>query len=63
MALKMGKTVLIEIVAIVQKGLLQGIDISQQLRDVEFEVDPEDPNTVRLSDEYVARRADDAESF
>jgi hypothetical protein len=63
MALKMGKTVLIEIVAIVQKGLLQATDISQQLREVEFELDEQEPGTVRLSDYYVAKQADDAENF
>lgn len=63
MTLKLGKTVLIEIVSIVQKGLLHGVDISQQLREVEFEIDNDEPDTVRLTEEYVAKQADDAESY
>lgn len=57
MALKLGKTVLIEIIAIVQKGLLEGMDISQQLRDVELELSGDPQNeTVELAPEYVIRR-------
>lgn len=56
MALKLGKTVLVEIIAAVQRGMLEGIDISQQLRDLEMEVDPEDPTTVRLTEAYTSSR-------
>lgn len=35
--MKLGKSVLLEIVAAVQKGLTEGVDISDQLRSLEME--------------------------
>jgi hypothetical protein len=61
MALKLGKTVLVEIVAIVQRGLTQGIDISQQLRDIELD-DPSD-GTIELTQAYVDRRDSDPDLY
>lgn len=55
MGLKLGKTVLVEIVGILQKGLLSGVDVSQQLRDLELKID-DDALHVELSDDFVARR-------
>jgi hypothetical protein len=63
MAMKMGKTVLIEVLNVVRIGFAKMTDISQLLRDVEFEEDPEEPGTVRLTKEYESSRNDDPESF
>jgi hypothetical protein len=60
MALKLGKTVLVEIVAILQRGLSQGIDISQQLRDIDLESAGE---TVELTQEYSDRRDSDPDNY
>lgn len=56
MGLRLGKTVLIEIMAIVQRGILDGIDISQKLREIDVEVDPEENGSVCLTEGYVERR-------
>jgi hypothetical protein len=53
--MKFGKHVLLQIVAIVQEGLVDGKDISQQLRDVEVVVDPGDPDRVTLDPEYFKK--------
>jgi hypothetical protein len=60
MALKLGKTVLVEIVAILQRGLSQGIDISQQLRDIELETTED---TVELTQAYTDSRSSDPDSY
>jgi len=60
MALKLGKTALVEIVGILQKGLAQGIDISQALRDMEME---EVDGALELTSDYVARREGVDESW
>jgi hypothetical protein len=60
MALKLGKTVLVEIVAILQRGLSQGIDISQQLRDIDLDLSGE---TVELTQEYSDRRDSDPDNY
>jgi hypothetical protein len=63
MGLKLGKTVLIEIVSIVQRGMLDGIDISQELRNIEMQLSDDPHNeTVELADEYVDRQKKIAES-
>ncbi len=41
--------VLLEIVDIVRKGILEGKDISQSLREMEVEVDPENKEKIELA--------------
>lgn len=57
--MRFGPTVLLEIVSIVQNGLLKGQDVSQALREVEVIVDPKDPDLLRLSDEYMETRVEE----
>ena len=66
--MKLGKTVLVEIVAIVQEGFSKGIDISQKLRDIDVNVlhgDVEDDgDTIELTTEYIKNREqDDPDKF
>lgn len=49
--MKFSKQVLIEIMAIVQDGLMTGSDVSQALRDLDLEVDGDH---LDLSREYLA---------
>lgn len=51
--MKFAADVLLEIVNIVQTGLIQGTDISQKLREIDVEGTPH--GTLRLSDEYLKR--------
>lgn len=55
MGLKLGPDVLTEIVAIVQKGLFEGADVSQELRDLDLTVSETD-DTIYLTDEYLSAR-------
>ncbi len=50
--MKLGKSVLLEIVAIVQEGLVNGSDVSQALRSIDLEV-VEESDTVELSEAYL----------
>ena len=55
--MKLGPDVLVEIVAIVQKGLFEQVDISEELRAID--VTPgEDGETVELTDDYIDSRED-----
>ena len=51
--MKLGKTVLVEIIDIVRQGLVEGADISQKLRDVEFE---DVCGNVELTAQYIVDR-------
>lgn len=51
--MKLGKTVLLEIVDIVREGLLTGNDISQGLRDIDVVVETKTEDLVELSGDYV----------
>lgn len=53
--MKLGKSVLVEIVAILQVGLTEGKDISQMLRDIDLDVDLE-KQVVELSEGYLKSR-------
>lgn len=53
--MKFGKDVLLEIVAIVQDGLVNGTDVSQKLREIDVKVES-DGTVVTLSDEYMSRK-------
>jgi len=53
--MKLGTDVLIEIMSIVQKGLMGQIDVSQQLRELDLKVQKEtvqDPGILLLTEEY-----------
>ena len=50
--MKLDKDALVEIVSIIQDGLSQMKDISQQLRDLDLE-QSDDPQFLRLSDSYL----------
>jgi hypothetical protein len=52
MGMKLGKTVLVEIMSILQLGLSKGTDVSQCLRDIRVDVSPEDTGSVELAPEY-----------
>ena len=56
--MRFGKDVLLEIVAIVQDGLVNGTDVSEKLRQVDVQVatDAPDSDYVSLSDEYKNRK-------
>jgi hypothetical protein len=64
--MKLGKTVLLEIMDIVRKGLAEGIDVSQALREIDVHTVDADSGsyagTVELSTAYVEThpRAKDA---
>ena len=54
--MKLGTSVLLEVVAIVQDGIYRGTDISEKLRELDVDVfgpEDSDENTVELSDTYV----------
>lgn len=55
--MKLGKTVLLEIVSIFQNALLKGEDASQALREIDISHEPDsdlsDSEVVELSDSYV----------
>ncbi len=66
--MKLGKTVLLEIVNIVQEGLTKGVDISQRLRDLDLSVSPgsrvdQSEDTLELSKDYIKARNSDPDSF
>lgn len=66
--MKLGKTVLLEIVNIVQEGLTKGVDISQRLRDLDLQVSPgsrvdQSEDVLELSKGYVSTRDSDPDSF
>jgi len=52
--MRFGKDVLLEIVAIVQDGLVNGTDVSEKLRQIDVQVMIDDQTTeyLSLSDEY-----------
>ena len=58
--MKLGKSVLLELIAIVQTGLVEGRDISEMLRELDVVVSydgnvfPED-DTLELSAGYIAK--------
>ena len=55
--MKFGKSVLLEIAALVLEGLVKGEDVSEKLRQIDVDVvGPEDgdENSIELSEEYVA---------
>lgn len=60
--MRFGKDVLLEIVAIVQDGLVNGTDVSEKLRAIDVEATPTENETgpvvneVTLSDEYKSRK-------
>ncbi|MFA5750421.1 MAG: hypothetical protein WC895_04320 [Candidatus Shapirobacteria bacterium] len=56
--MKLGKSVLVEIIAIVQEGLLCGDDVSQRLRDIEVVVveGVAGPEEVELTQGYIDSR-------
>ena len=56
--MKLGPSVLLEIVSIVQHGLTTGDDVSQKFRDIDVVVDADDDTKVRLSSEYIAAHPD-----
>jgi hypothetical protein len=58
--MKFGPSILLEIVAIVQDGFLNGKDVSQALRNIEVVVDPDDPEKLNLSDAYMKHRLEGA---
>lgn len=58
--MKLGKTALLEIVNIVQEGLVKGVDISQRLRDLDLE---EKEGALETSKTYVSAKASDPDSF
>jgi hypothetical protein len=54
--MKLGTSVLLEIVAIVQEGLFKGTDISDGLRELDVDVygpEDSDEDSIELSDAYV----------
>ena len=55
--MKLGPSVLLEIVSIVQKGLVQRKDISEQLREIDVEQET-DGESVRLSVKYIEEHPD-----
>jgi hypothetical protein len=59
--MKFGPSVLLEIVAIVQEGLVKGVDISQRLRDIEVSVGND--GNLHLSDDYIDKVNADPEKF
>lgn len=66
--MKLGKTVLLEIVNIVQEGLTKGVDISQRLRDLDLQVAPgsrvdQSEDVLELSKGYVSSRDSDPDTF
>lgn len=60
--MKLGKDVLLEIVAIVQEGLVEATDVSQALRDLDLTAWPEgdicaySAGELTLSESYVVAR-------
>lgn len=55
--MKLGKSVLLEIVAIVQDSLIAQEDASERLREIDVKVvDDTLPSTVELSDDYLQAR-------
>jgi len=57
--MKLGPDVLVELVAIFQKGLLRQTDVSDDLRRLDLKVDKatgQDPGTLVFSDEYKESR-------
>lgn len=53
--MKLGKDVLLEIVSVVQDGLINGVDISERLRSVDVEISVGGEEVI-LSTEYVEQR-------
>jgi len=55
--MRLGKTVLLEIMAIVQGGILEGQDISTALRDLDLDVvgpeESDDEDRLELSQQYL----------
>lgn len=55
--MKLGPDVLVEIVSIVQEGIMKGEDISQRLRDIDldlsFKATEEEPDLLKLSQNYL----------
>ena len=51
--MKLGQIVLLEIVSIVQQGILMGQDISQKLRNLDLELDEKHDDTLTLSFSYL----------
>jgi hypothetical protein len=52
MAYKLGKTVLAEIVMLFMHGINEGEDVSDQMRSLEVEPDPDETGQLRLASEY-----------
>ncbi len=49
---KLGNTVLLEIVRLVQNGMTENTDVSQSLRDIRMELDDEDSSDLQLTKKY-----------
>lgn len=53
--MKLGKSVLLEIVAIVQEGIFSGADISGHLREIDVTVSGSSQDEVELSEAYTKK--------
>lgn len=59
--MKFGPDVLIEIISIVQKGMMGGSDVSQSLREIDVSVDTSSQRLI-LSSDYVRKYSQTSES-
>lgn len=55
--MKLAENVLLEVVEILRKGLTEGVDVSDSLRELDLAVDKTvDTPVLKLSDKYLASR-------